>query len=965
MPNVRISDLPDITLPIDAGQTFFETQTVEGGIPVSRRARADQLLFNVFPPPTADFTTVRGDFASGLFVENLLLLVDDISGQVTVGGLTQSERIIAGDPGTEGTGIVVNGTLFESVLKASDLGGTNVAETILHRHSTGLPPILVGSRSHSNDDTHSIVLDGDGLLSIFGVGWDGVDYAISSEIRMEVDGTPGIDDMPGQISFLTSPAGSDNPVERMVIGPDGIVSISGTAAFQVPAGTTAQEPPSINGMLRYNTDENEFQGVVQGAWEPLSNRGLQGFGVWVYEQDTGTPPLSGEIRFNNADPSLATSVFVSETNSAATDVGSLLALLTAGSLIYIQDQKDNTNFIVIEVGTYTDQGTYAEYTIAQSSQEGAGFVDTQNIFLVGTAGGGGGGGLPSGVLGDIAYISTAPSTYTATSAVSVNPTGAVTIQFNTADKIKSAQDGVELIGQSDILNLISFRNLADTLDQGFVGFPNATSFSVRNNILNGQTHIQGRDGGGTVNFFQGTPGGSARMYQANVLVAETLTAAAGGLQANNTLTGGGFERVLTTSDSVALPAGALGDIAYISTAPGTYTATGAVSVDPAGAVTMDFNTALALQTEGPNLFGSGYAGGGFTVLTNAMAGVSFNAVTMDTTNQYTAGVKFTSTDANFTTENPKFLAAVIGRAAEAYAADTDGGMDLDFFTTPLNPGATSLPELAMRLTNDKQLRVYGTEFQTLNGEAVFDWTNNAGLRLRFNNLIALETVAGGVDVFDTSGDTPALRFKEDNGTVTGQIIARSSTTQGMTIRADQDSNPIFIQGFEIAGGTLVTGIDFDPDAGVQLWANTGATTEVMIQTVDPDATGQASGAEIRDGKNIFRPVGYNVMPSESANANQNFLKNEIGRAMYRTDAVNKTFTVISDGTIPDGSVWTVINDGTGGTVTIAQGGGTTLKWMDGGGVAPPTGNRTLARAGVATVWKQAGVNYQIWGTGLT
>jgi hypothetical protein len=44
MPNIKISDLPPITLPIDGANTFFEAQTVEAGQDVSRKASLDTLF---------------------------------------------------------------------------------------------------------------------------------------------------------------------------------------------------------------------------------------------------------------------------------------------------------------------------------------------------------------------------------------------------------------------------------------------------------------------------------------------------------------------------------------------------------------------------------------------------------------------------------------------------------------------------------------------------------------------------------------------------------------------------------------------------------------------------------------------------------------------------------------------------------------------------------------------------------
>ena len=55
---------------------------------------------------------------------------------------------------------------------------------------------------------------------------------------------------------------------------------------------------------------------------------------------------------------------------------------------------------------------------------------------------------------------------------------------------------------------------------------------------------------------------------------------------------------------------------------------------------------------------------------------------MNTSSKYTPALKFGSTDSAFTTDNPKWLAGIIGRATETYSDDNDGGMALDFYNIP-------------------------------------------------------------------------------------------------------------------------------------------------------------------------------------------------------------------------------------------------------------------------------------------
>ena len=89
----------------------------------------------------------------------------------------------------------------------------------------------------------------------------------------------------GQISFFTAPNGS-GVIERMSITSDRTVNCLGTTALKVPTGTTAQRPSSpAAGMMRYNTDNAQFEGY-SSAWGGFGGAsGASGNAVF-YENDT-------------------------------------------------------------------------------------------------------------------------------------------------------------------------------------------------------------------------------------------------------------------------------------------------------------------------------------------------------------------------------------------------------------------------------------------------------------------------------------------------------------------------------------------------------------------------------------------------------------------------------------------------------------------------------------------------------
>lgn len=138
-------------------------------------------------------------------------------------------ELIVGDPGTEGGGINVNGVTYDSTLKISDIDGTNFAQTILHRHSTILEPLIVGARSNSNTNAHASVVNGMGLFSVYATGWAGTNYKIFGTETFGADDTGTISNTsaPGKWTLSLTPDGGVAPVEAMRINSSRAVGFGG------------------------------------------------------------------------------------------------------------------------------------------------------------------------------------------------------------------------------------------------------------------------------------------------------------------------------------------------------------------------------------------------------------------------------------------------------------------------------------------------------------------------------------------------------------------------------------------------------------------------------------------------------------------------------------------------------------------------------------------------------------------
>lgn len=86
-----------------------------------------------------------------------------------------------------------------------------------------------------------------------------------------------------------------------------LVTVDSTNSMIVPKGTDAQMPgSSINGMIRYNTDDDQFEVYQNGAWreirfkEPNQDPGIvwQNLGVGDI---TATETVFGELNSGDAD----------------------------------------------------------------------------------------------------------------------------------------------------------------------------------------------------------------------------------------------------------------------------------------------------------------------------------------------------------------------------------------------------------------------------------------------------------------------------------------------------------------------------------------------------------------------------------------------------------------------------------------------------------------------------------------
>ena len=125
-----------------------------------------------------------------------------------------------------------------------------------------------------------------------------------------------------------------------------------------------------------------FFNQITNPLPSLASSGSSGtlsLGKWLYNPAVGNP-LAGEIRFDNADPLLATDVKINKLRSDNGNLGDQLSNIEIGTLIYIK--VDKNRFVSLDVASVVDNTTFFTYGII-SINDGPDGLPTQSssVFL--------------------------------------------------------------------------------------------------------------------------------------------------------------------------------------------------------------------------------------------------------------------------------------------------------------------------------------------------------------------------------------------------------------------------------------------------------------------------------------------------------------------------------------------------------------------------------------------------------
>ena len=413
---------------------------------------------------------------------------------------------------------------------------------------------------------------------------------------------------------------------------------------------------------------------------------------------------------------------------------------------------------------------------------------------------------------------------------------------------------------------------------------------------------------------------------------------------------------------------------------GNYTTTGDFTADNFEATGLGPNTTPG--TDDGYFGGYGFLGdrAGNVYVSNVSGAVALNHTGVHNANvklaTTTSGVMITAT-AQATT----FLSVTAGNGLYLYdSVKAAFGLGIDM--TMYHNGTDNYIDSVLG-TADLYIRTNSTENAIVANV-------NSSVDLYNNNT---KTAATGVETFDVFANDSSpttssgqVRWLLADGTVRTYIGYSGSDT--FAINSQVHGAQVYISGEDV-GGTQRTILQADPDTTTILRADTNVQIEcaagelalhgtanaqvglyhnggLEFRTQQHEAASVTSGCETYDHSGTLRDVGFNHVKEVAMTTASIDLSNlHAGTIIRRTVASTVILRIeeISTTEFPVGSMCTVLNHGTGGSLTISDETGN-LYIMDGSGTVTNSAGFALAIGGCITLWRQATLTYYVWGAGI-
>jgi hypothetical protein len=187
--------------------------------------------------------------------------------------IDSSGRLLVGT--STGAAFTVSSTnVYTPYLQISGGGGatedkSSIALVQYNTGGTGRCPGLFLGKSRSGSIAQGLVQNGEALGEISFQGSDGSNFIRAAQIRADVDGSPGTNDMPSRLVFSTTADGASSPTERVRITSNGYLKASNTGSYYSPTSAFHEVISSLDAATL----------IVQNSSASLTNSVN---GVYVY-----------------------------------------------------------------------------------------------------------------------------------------------------------------------------------------------------------------------------------------------------------------------------------------------------------------------------------------------------------------------------------------------------------------------------------------------------------------------------------------------------------------------------------------------------------------------------------------------------------------------------------------------------------------------------------------------------------
>ena len=246
--------------------------------------------------------------------------------------ITSAGRVVVGDDTERNNydnGSVTSNLLHVERTAASGNAGISICANAATAADVGAI-LYMGRTSATSNGGNNIVESGDLIGRISFQGADGSQLVEAASIKVDVDGTPGADDMPGRMEFHTTADGGSGSVERLRIDSSGNIRIM-TSNGQLKWTASSGNDPFIRSIgsgqqsLEFNTGGSErlritsAGRILKGLTTARDNFANNASGANVDFQIEGTDfPSSSLSLVRNSNDANDCSLIIGKTRATST-----------------------------------------------------------------------------------------------------------------------------------------------------------------------------------------------------------------------------------------------------------------------------------------------------------------------------------------------------------------------------------------------------------------------------------------------------------------------------------------------------------------------------------------------------------------------------------------------------------------------------------------------------------------------